>query len=148
MMILGVGNAFRGDDAAGLEAARRLRLRLPEARVLEREGDLAGVLDDWGREEAVIAIDATHSRAPAGTVTRFEAHERPIPAVFSKGSTHLFGLAEAIELGRALGRLPKRVVVYGIEGRDFGAGAALTREVDVAVDRVVRQVQEEVEARA
>ena len=43
-MILGVGNDFRGDDAVGLFAARRLRERLPPARVIECDGDLAGIV--------------------------------------------------------------------------------------------------------
>jgi len=140
MMVVGVGNRFRGDDGAGLEAAARLRSRAPELRVLERDGDLAGVLDAWADEDAVIVIDATRSGAPAGTVQRFDVGDAPLPAAFSRGSTHLFGIVEAIELGRALGRLPQRLVVYGIEGLTFTLGQGLSPEVSAAVEDVVGDV--------
>jgi hydrogenase maturation protease len=149
MLVLGAGNSFRRDDAAGLAAARRLRRRLSgDVRVLEREGDLASLLEDWGAADDVVIIDATSSGVTPGTVRRFEAHARCLPAVFSRVSTHAFGVAEAIELARALGRLPARVVVYGIEGRDFAAGEGLSPEVAAAVDEVVERVEQEAAGRA
>jgi len=140
MMIVGVGNRFREDDAAGLEAAARLRARAPELRVLESDGDLAGVLEAWEGEEAVVVIDATCSGAAPGTVRRIDVGDAPLPAAFSHGSTHLFGIAEAIELGRVLGRLPRRLVVYGIEGSSFTVGHGLSAAVSSAVDAVVGEV--------
>ena len=122
-LIVGVGNAFRRDDAAGLAAATRLHGWLPGAiRVLAQEGDFASLLDDWRGADAVIVVDATSSGSEPGTIRRYDAHERPLPAAFSRSSTHSFGVAEAVELARALGRLPACVVVFGIEGRDFTTG--------------------------
>ena len=143
MIIVGVGNRFRGDDAAGLAAAERLRERLPEARVVEREGDLARLLDDWEGEDAVIVVDAMSSDAPAGTVRRFEAHRAPLPAAFARGSTHALGVAESVELARALGKLPPRVVIYGIEGARFRAGEGLSEAASSGVETVVEAVARE-----
>ena len=140
MMVVGVGNRFLRDDGAGLEAAARLRARSPEVRVVERDGDLAGVLDAWKGEETVVVIDATCSGVAPGTVRRFDVGDAPLPAALSRGSTHLFGIAEAIELGRVLGRLPRRLVIYGIEGADFDAGEGLSAEVSAAIDAVVNEV--------
>ena len=53
-----------------------------------------------------------------------DAERRALPAELFRGSTHLIGLAEAIELGRALDQLPARLLVVGIEGASFTAGAA------------------------
>ena len=147
-LIVGVGNAFRRDDAAGLAAATRLHGLLPAIRVLAREGDLASLLDDWRGADAVIVVDATSSGSEPGTIRRYDAHERPLPAAFTRSSTHSFGIAEAVELARALGRLPARVVVFGIEGRDFTPGDALSPDVEAAVDEVVRRVTAEVICRA
>ena len=61
----------------------------------------------------------------------------------SRGSTHALGVAEAIELGRALGRLPRRLLVFGIEGGSFDAGAGLSPEVE----RAVGQLTDELRAR-
>ena len=45
-----------------------------------------------------------------------------LPAELFRASTHHFGLAEAVELARAVGQLPERLVVFGIEGASFGRG--------------------------
>ena len=45
---------------------------------------------------------------------------------FGASSTHALGLADAVELARSLGRLPQRVVVYGIEGAAFEFGNGLS----------------------
>src|SRR3954452_13627171 len=51
-----------------------------------------------------------------------EAAKQPIPRTMFNCSTHDLGVAEAIELARAFGKLPPRLIVYGIEGRDFDEG--------------------------
>jgi hydrogenase maturation protease len=143
-LIVGAGNAFRKDDGAGLATARRLRGALPDdIGVLLKDGDFASLLDDWLGADTVVVIDATSSGSEPGTIRRYDAHERPLPSVFARSSTHSFGVAEAVELARVLGRLPARVVVYGIEGRDFTPGEGLSPDVDAAVDEVVRRITEE-----
>jgi hydrogenase maturation protease len=132
-VVIGVGNAARGDDAAGLIAARRLG-------GLEHEGDPVALLDVWRGAELAVVIDAVSSGAEPGTVHRFDATSAPLPARL-RGSTssHALGLAEAIELGRTLGRLPGRLIVYGIEGERFEAGTELTPAVAAAVEAVARE---------
>jgi len=137
VVVIGIGNAARGDDAAGLVAARRLR-------ALEHEGDPLALLDAWRDADVAVLIDAVSSGAEPGTVHRFDASRAPLPAPLGRSSsTHALGLAEAIELGRALGRLPARVIVYGIEGERFDAGAALTPAVAAAVAEVASSVRRE-----
>jgi hydrogenase maturation protease len=66
------------------------------------------------------------------------------------GGTHAFGLAAAVELARALRRLPPRLVVVGVEASTFEYGAPLTAPVAAAVPAAVAQVLavlEEVSAR-
>jgi hydrogenase maturation protease len=58
-----------------------------------------------------------------------------------RSSTHAFGLPEAIELGRALERLPSQLLVYAIEGRDFSAGQGLTEDVAAAVKAVAGELR-------
>ena len=59
-----------------------------------------------------------------------------------KRQTHAFGLAETIELARALDRLPARLLVYGIEGACFEAGDELSPPVRAAVDAVREELRE------
>ncbi len=58
-------------------------------------------------------------------------------------STHAFSVAEAVELARALDQLPSRLILYGIEGRDFSAGERLSPEVGAAVDELISRVRQD-----
>lgn len=129
-MVIGVGNRWAGDDAAGLAVARRVGGR-------ELEGDPASLLDAWAGADDVVVVDAAASGAPPGTIRRFDAGAGPLPARSLRSSSHAFGVPDAIELARALGRLPPRLEVYAIEGASFGAGAALSGPVERAVDELV-----------
>jgi hydrogenase maturation protease len=143
-LVIGIGNAWRRDDAAGLEVARRLRApALAGVSIDEREGEPAGLLEAWDGAESVLVVDAVSSGASPGTVYRFDAGAAPLPAATFGHSTHALGLAEAVELGRALGRLPERLIVYGIEGERFDAGAGLSPAVDGAVDGLCDKLQAE-----
>ena len=73
------------------------------------EGEPVGLIEEWTGADAVIVVDAVSSGAPPGTIHRLDPLAEPIPAALSQGSTHAFGLAETIELARALDRLPRRL---------------------------------------
>jgi hydrogenase maturation protease len=143
-VVIGIGNAYRGDDGAGLAVAERARARLPaEVRVVESEQEPTRLLDAWERADAAFVVDAVVSGAPAGAIHRYDATDTPLPSGVFRSSTHAFGVGDAVELARALGRLPRRIVVYGVEGSDFDAGAPLSPPVVAAVDDVVRRLEEE-----
>jgi hydrogenase maturation protease len=145
--IIGIGNDYRRDDAAGLEVVRRLKeLGAEPAALAEHAGESVGLLEAWTGAAAVILVDAVSSGAPPGTLHRLEAGRDPLPARYFRGSTHAFSPADAVELGRALGRLPPRVIVYGIEGREFDAGAGLSQEVARAVGEAAEQILREFHA--
>jgi hydrogenase maturation protease len=133
--VIGIGNPLRGDDAAGLLVARRVReLAGAEVDVRELEGEPSRLIDAWQGAATAVVADAARSGAVPGTVMRFDATEGPLPPFVSATSTHALGLGDAIELARALGRLPSRLIVYAIEGARFGAGDALTPGVAAAVE--------------
>jgi hydrogenase maturation protease len=143
-LVIGVGNRDRGDDGAGLEVARRLRESRPEGvEVIEQPGDAADLIEAWQGAECVVLVDAALCGGPAGRVHRFNARREALPAVLRHASGHALGVAEALELSRALGTLPARVVVYGIEGRCFEPGARLSPEVEEAAGRVAEHVRRE-----
>jgi hydrogenase maturation protease len=141
VLVIGVGNAYRGDDAIGLVVARRLKKRaLDHVKVLEESGEGAALMESWKDAGTVILIDAVHSGAMPGTIHRLDPHAQPISAKFFHHSTHAFGLAEAIEITRALDQLPPQLIVYGVEGKSFEAGAELSLEVEKAAQEVVKRV--------
>ena len=144
LRVVGVGNAWRGDDAAGLVAARLLREALPDLDVRECEGEPVTLLDTWEGADRVWVVDAVSSGAEAGVVHRIDAARKELPRDLFRASTHAFGLAEAVELARALDRLPDRLVVYGVEGSRFSAGDGISPEVEAAAAEVAAAVQREV----
>ena len=147
LRIVCVGNPWRGDDAVGLEVAHRLEGTLPEGVVLsEREGEPTALIDAWEGAETLWLVDAVSSGAEPGTVHRLDASEHELPAALFRGSTHHVGLAEAVELARALGRLPRQTVVFGVEGSSFEVGGPLTPAVAASVERVAVTLREEVDA--
>ena len=146
-VIIGVGNALRGDDAAGLHVARQLRDRGCD-HVRESSGETASLMDLWKGAAVALLADAAQSGAPAGTVTRLDASTQPLPAAFLHCSTHAFGLAEAVELARSLGTLPPRVIVFGIEGKSFEHGEPLSTEVERGVVDAVNRIEIELRSLA
>lgn len=140
-VVIGIGNALRGDDAAGAAVAARLRGRVPpEVRVVACSAEPSRLMELWQDAERVVLIDAVASGDPPGTLHRFDAAEAAVPARPFRSSTHAIGIAETIELARALGKLPPHVYVYGVEAGSFASGASLTPFVDAAVDDAVAAI--------
>jgi hydrogenase maturation protease len=147
--VIGVGNAYRCDDAVGLVVARRLSVDVPEnVSVVEREGEPTSLIDAWEGAESVWLVDAVSSGAEAGTVHRVDAISEGLPRSFACSSTHHFGLPDAVELARSVGRLPRRLIVFGVEGESFETGDVLTSQVAAAVEKVAAAIRNEVAAAA
>jgi hydrogenase maturation protease len=140
-LVIGVGNEWRRDDAAGLVAARRLRERAPRSlRVVEHEGEPLDLIEQWSGAVAAIVLDAVSSGAPPGAIHRLDVLTERFPAEPFRGSTHGLGIVEAVQLARALGRLPGWLLVIGIEGKRFDSGAGLSPEVERAAERLADEL--------
>lgn len=145
-VVIGIGNPDRGDDAFGRVVAARLRGRLPAHAVLvEANGEATALLDRFAGADRAILIDAAVSGGDLGEIRRFDVSSEPLPVAKYGLSTHGFGLAEAVELARTLGTLPRRCVVYAVEASSFEPGAALSPALVPAVDEVARRVIGEAE---
>ncbi len=145
-VVIGVGNTFRGDDAVGLAVVARLRERTPDGvTVVPCEQEPSRLMEAWEEASAVLVVDAVTSGAEPGTLHRFDASDEAIPTQVFRSSTHAFGVGEAIELARALGKLPARVIVYGVEGGEFSSGEGMTAPVAAAVDGVVAAVLDDLD---
>jgi len=146
ILVIGVGNEYRSDDAVGLVVARRLRqLSLGNVTVIEESGEGTDLMESWKGADTVIIVDAASSGAKPGTIHRIDARAQRIPTGLLRYSTHAFSVGEAVELARAMNRLPPRMVVFGIEGERFDEGTVLSRavqgSVDIVVDLVLRQLR-------
>lgn len=147
--VLAVGNRFAGDDAVGPLVLDAVRDHLPvDVAAVELDGEPARILAAWDDLEAVVVVDAAHSGAPVGSVHRLVVHPEHLEAVMRPSGpaagTHGAGVAEALGLGRALGRVPTAVVVVAVEGRRYAAGDPCSEEVVAAINEAAALVRDEV----
>ena len=145
-VVIGIGNRLRGDDAAGVVVAEQLRPRVRDGvEVVSCDEEPSRLMEAWEGAESVLLVDTVSSGSPPGTLHRVEVGEQAVPARTFRSSTHAIGIADTIELARALGRLPRRVRIYGIEAGGFTTGAALTPAVESAVAFLVKDVLHDLE---
>ncbi len=129
-LVIGIGNRFRGDDGVGPLVADLVRAsdghRIDTA---VADGDLSDLALSWDDDRIVVVVDAMTSGRPAGTVDVVDGLTADLGADRRPLSTHGVGLAEAIGLARAIGRLPRALTVVAIEGATFEHGAELSTPV-------------------
>ena len=140
--IIGIGNPDRGDDAAGLLVARRLK-HAGMAEVVEMDGRIDALLEAFDGVEAAYVVDAAMFGGAEGAVLRLDAADGALPVELDGYSTHGLGLAQGIELARVLKRLPRRCVVFAIQAGSFAQGEGLSRAVAAAVAEVERMIRAE-----
>jgi hydrogenase maturation protease len=140
-LVIGVGNPFRSDDRAGLEVARRIKPHSNDhVTVLEFTSNPLALLDLWNGYEEVLLADAISSKSEPGTFQLINAAQQTIPSGLFNTSSHNLGVAEAIEISRSLGRLPKQLWIYGIEGDNFEYGTTLSSKIERAIETVVKEI--------
>lgn len=146
VLVIGVGNPYRRDDGFGVAVLQRLReFDAAGVRIVEESGEPTALIARWSGEHSVIMVDAVSSGATPGTVHRLECGDGnwDTGARAGAASTHGLGIADAVELGRSLDRLPRRLVIFGVETADVSNGEGLTSPVAAAVDPVVSAITRE-----
>jgi hydrogenase maturation protease len=144
-IILGLGNALRGDDGIGPAVIEWLdRQTLPPGVETIDGGtsglDIVSIL--MGRARAIIVDAADVGRAP-GWWVRFTPEEAQLQDNATTLSLHSAGLAEAVALGAALNVLPPTIVIYGVQPQNLDWSAQLSAEVHAAVAEVGQAILRE-----
>ncbi len=142
-LVIGIGNELRGDDGVGLWVARRIAATSwPGVTAIALEAsDPSVLLQAWAGAERVYIVDAITAPLPPGSIVRLDLSRHPEAGALPTVSSHGLGLAEAIALGRALGGMPHRITLYGVVGRDFAYGTALSPDVMRAAQQVVNRLR-------
>jgi hydrogenase maturation protease len=147
--IIGIGQSLRGDDAAGLEAVRLWQKKYcsnQERPYIQVELiELPGIelLNSLEGASLVILVDAVVSQAKPGTVHLLSPDQ--LEAFQSgAGSAHGWGVAETISLGQQLipSRMPKKLLVIGIETANLSVGASLSSEVTMALADAAQLIEQ------
>jgi len=134
ILILGIGNILMRDDGAGVRAVEALRESVIPESVEVVDGGTAGLalIDEIEGRERVIVIDAMDAGDPPGTVRRMTPDDLAGGAAGAL-SLHEFGLLQALDGARLLGRAPREVIVYGVQVKDVSLGLDLSDEVAAAL---------------
>ncbi len=140
VLVIGVGNRDRGDDAVGPVVADLFAGRDGVATFVA-EGDLSDLSLRWERDQRVVIVDAMSSGCRPATIVPIDALDERLPIDPGLVSSHGVGLAAAIELGRILDRLPEQLTIIAIEATAFELFGELTREVAEAIPLIVDHVE-------
>lgn len=145
-VVIGVGNEYRHDDGVGWAVVARLAQRaedrpLPGGTTLRVcDGDPARLIGLWEATDLAIVVDAAHAHpGHPGRVHRLELDDERLPAG-RRTSSHGLGLGEAVQLARALDRLPGQLVVYAVEGADTSLGTGLSEAIAAAVEPLTDRI--------
>lgn len=115
----------------------------------KRDGLFIGIGNDLRTDDSVGPYVARRMKpaalpgTPAGTAMEFDATRESLPVDRFGVSTRAFGLPRAIELCRVPGRLPGRIVVMGIQGRNVEPGCGLCPDIRKTADALVDRLSTE-----
>lgn len=143
VVVIGVGNEYRGDDGIGPAVAAEIERRaLPGVRTVVADGEPAALIEAWADAERAIVVDAVLCEpSDPGRIWRSTVDN--LPNGTGVASSHALGIPEALLLGKALGRVPGELVVIAVEAEDLGLRAGLTSPLSKALPRVVEVVLRE-----
>ncbi|QWF77931.1 hydrogenase maturation protease [Amycolatopsis sp. CA-230715] len=143
VVVIGVGNEYRGDDGIGPAVAAEIdRRAVPGVRSVVADGEPAALLEAWTGTERAIVVDAVLCE-PSDPGRIWVSTVDNLPGGSGVASSHALGIPEALLLGQALGRVPGELVVIAVEAEDLGLRAGLSPPVAKAFPRVVEAVLRE-----
>lgn len=144
ILVAGLGDIFFGDDAFGVEVARRLaKERLPEhVRVLDagiRTMHLAYEIVEH-TYDTIILVDLVARGGRPGTVYELEPDGAHVDDDSETADAHDLRPDQILAFARKLGARIGRVVIVGCEPACVDPGGALSDPVAAAVDEATRTI--------
>lgn len=139
-VVIGVGNEFRRDDGIGPALVEYLRpLDLARVRLVIADGEPTQLLDAWAGADLAVVVDAVLLEPSLpGRIHRTSVEQ--IPRSGRAPSSHGLGIPEALLLGQALDRIPRRMAVFAVEAAEFGYGNGLSAAVAAALPDLAEAV--------
>lgn len=137
LVVLGIGNSLRGDDALGLEILKLLRGKVPRSVKLIESGTMPENFTDEVKllkPSHVLLIDATSSNAEPGVV-RLVRPEDIDGLVVSAHALPLSMFAEVVQKS-----VEAKVLLLGVQPKIVEFAEGLTPEVEKAVEKVAEKL--------
>ena len=147
VLVAGIGNIFMGDDAFGVEVARRLAERPLPAGVEVGDFGIRGIDLMYALGEgydAAVFLDAVPRGEPPGTLSVIEPELEEGEATID---AHGMDPVKVLSLARQVGSVPERILVVGCEpgvrmtGDEEEVVGELSEPVRAAIDDAVGLVE-------
>jgi hydrogenase maturation protease len=147
VLVAGIGNIFMGDDAFGVEVARRLAERPLPAGVEVGDFGIRGIDLMYALGEgydAAVFVDAVPRGEPPGTLSVIEPELEEGEATID---AHGMDPVKVLSLARQVGSVPERILVVGCEpgvrmtGDEEEVVGELSAPVRAAIDDAVGLVE-------
>ena len=152
LLVIGLGNRLRGDDAIGLVLAERLAANNPQsvAVMQHEENDALSLANDLlDHSGPLLIIDCADMGLSPGEWRLFRSGDASLRRRTAGISTHGLGLADALELATALGRQGENWV-FGVQPAGLDRGAPLSAtimqklpEISAALQETIRRLKAE-----
>lgn len=136
-VIIGVGNYLMGDEGAGIHAIQKLRSTHLTDHCEIVDGGTAGfsllhIIED--RDLAIIIDCADFGGAP-GEMRIFDPDDLRREETRAAG-LHATDILTVLDLARASGSYPQKVIIIGIQSGKIGMGTKLSAKVESALDGI------------
>jgi len=149
ILIYGIGNPFRCDDAVGIKVAEEVKKRIRNPNVSVTYGSIDGlaILDEILGYEKVLFIDSVKTRhGIPGKVYRIPLH--PLKSTPPLSVSHGIDFMTALKLGKKFGyKMPRQIDILAIEIEDNTSFSeectqAVKESIPIVVDGIVREIEE------
>lgn len=148
VIIVGIGNPFRSDDAAGWAVIDGLHGKVnSDVKLCKEKGDIFELMDIFANNKHVYLVDACYINANPGTWYRIDANRQQV-CMQSQTSTHGLSISQAIALAKNLNQLPERLVIYAISGNNFCIGEGISSQMKQAIENVILAILKEDDIKA
>jgi hydrogenase maturation protease len=142
ILVLGIGNLLLQDEGAGVRAVEEFeKTYVLPAEVELLDGGTSGIelLQYIQGKDHLILLDVVKSGNPPGTIIRLEGED--VPALFQKKiSPHQLGISDLLATALLIDKMPKRVVLFGIEPKSIETGLEMSDEVGSKIGRLADMV--------
>ncbi len=142
ILVAGIGNIFLGDDAFGVEVAKRLLAAKFPPEVVVRDFGIRGVHLAYelleGAYDSTILIDATPRGGAPGTLYVIE----PEFDGEASADAHTMTPETVFATLRAIGGHPGKVLIVGCEPASVEEGIGLSKPVEAALGEAVKLIRE------
>lgn len=148
--VVGVGNILCADEGVGVHVVNELkRMALPPyVKVFDCGTNGFAVLEAVDGAEKAVIIDAVSAGGRPGTIYRLTLEELLAmeDVLFKLTSLHQFDLITALKVAQLTGmyRVPRDIVVIGVEVKSLEFNLALSEEVRLSIPKLIELVLREI----